>query len=348
MFKSNPNEITFLGDVFLPDVVKANLPYSNIVINLEAPITKSEKGVKGKITLRTPSNFLLDVFGKELVAACLANNHIGDYGYDGLSDSVKELKAIGIGCFGAGHNLEEAMAPFYIEIASKKIALLGFVCESTNPVIATNERSGIALIRAESVKTAIKLARKAGADLIVVSYHWGAEHVPVPSAKDVNIARRTIDDGADLIIGHHSHCVQTHEVYKKKYIFYGIGNGIFPDFEVSSSTAATEAASKAKPFRMKQEYWNRKSLAVRFDVVSGAVIVDKLRFTDDKLTVRNVDARLIRMPHGTGRSYSAFFHVAFCFGKFRRILMKFIRAPRVPRLLHLRNILKLVGTREYR
>lgn len=346
MIDSETEEVVFLGDVFLPNAVSAELPYEHVVINLESPITTSEEGVPGKVNLKSSQNHLPNVFGNSLLAVCLANNHISDYDAAGLADTLRHLNSMGVKSYGVGETQESAAAHLLITVAGKKVALLGCVSATTSPLVANDQRPGVALIDRSRVKSEIARARAAGADHVVVTYHWGAEHVPLPTVTDIETARHTIEDGADVVIGHHAHCIQSSETYNRKRIFFGIGNCIFPNLDTPSYFRQKDK-TPTRRFRMRQERWNKTSLAIRLNVVSGEIRTDKLFFSGDKLRVLKADIRPFRFSHGVGTIYTAIFHAVFFLAKLRRILMNFLRNPKIPRLKHLRGILKLAGTRKY-
>jgi hypothetical protein len=98
---------------------------------------------------------------------------------------------------------------------------------------------------------------------------------------------------------------------------------------------------------MKQEYWNKTSLAIRLNVLTLKVRIDKLRFSDNALTVQRTDYKPLKLTHGSGRIYATVFHFVFFTAKMRRIVMNFVRDPKVPRLKHLYGILRLAKSRKY-
>lgn len=92
--------------------------------------------------------------------------------------------------------------------------------------LAARDRAGVAWSGSALVSQAIKSARKK-ADFLIVTFHWGDEKSALPNEKQKRLARAAIDSGADVVFGHHPHCTQTMEQYKKGIIFYSLGEFVF-------------------------------------------------------------------------------------------------------------------------
>lgn len=253
--------ITFFGDVFLPEPYKAQLPWlGQYVFNLESPITQSTVGHPGKINLKVKGNYSTETFGHPPIAVTLANNHILDYEQKGLDETLLSLKNDGIQYFGAGDVTDNCNNPAWITSEGCRIALLGYVYASTSPVFAQAGKPGVAPINAARIAQDIIAAKEQGAERVIVSVHWGAEQIDLPKPDDVLLAHAIIDAGADLLIGHHAHCVQPWELYKGKYIFYGLGNCIFPDIDVPGFY---QGETPTKRHSIHNKFWNKRSLAVK-------------------------------------------------------------------------------------
>ena len=134
----------------------------------------------------------------------LANNHTYDYSQEGYDDTVKALDDAGIGYFGNGTYLIK-------EINGINVGFIGIVS-------AYNWKN---------VKPATDYLKKNGADVIIVSFHWGNMSETTANKDQIKAARYAIDCGADLVIGHHPHVLQGIEKYKGKYIVYSLGNFMF-------------------------------------------------------------------------------------------------------------------------
>lgn len=162
--------------------------------------------------------------------ASLANNHILDYEEEALLEMLDRLDAAGIAHTGAGRNLEEASRPTLLEANDLRIAVLAFT-DNEPGWAATEERPGTNYLPATTdpehfrrVVQGIGKARKLGADLVLVSNHWGPNMRERPTRQFQQFARATIDAGADLYLGHSAHIIQGIEVYQGKPIFYDAGD----------------------------------------------------------------------------------------------------------------------------
>lgn len=152
--------------------------------------------------------------------ANVANNHAGNYGLAGLDTTEKLLQSKVILVSGN-------MGPVILERKGMKFAFLGY-----NNI--GFEEEGISWANEERIKKEISNA-KPGADIVVVSFHWGVEYVTQPIQIQKDLARVALDAGADLIIGNHPHWIQPLEIHQGKLITYAHGNFIF-DQEWSEKT----------------------------------------------------------------------------------------------------------------
>ncbi len=157
---------------------------------------------------------------------CLANNHALDFGPDELRLTGASLDRQGISRFGAGKDITEARKPCVIAVKGLKVGFLGYGTAHSPKVYARKSAPGIAPIEAGSVEHDIRALRES-VDILVVSYHWGMEYEQQPTRSQRELAHRTIDWGADLVIGHHPHVMQGIELYKGKPIAYSLGNFVF-------------------------------------------------------------------------------------------------------------------------
>lgn len=149
----------------------------------------------------------------------LANNHMMDFGEEGLIETKKRLQERDIPFVGAG-NLQEAQRPIIIEESGKKIGILS--CAELQFGMAGENRVGIAPLGIWLFDAIRKLKEKV--DVVIVSCHIAVEMIPVPSPQLRDFYRSLIDAGATIIHGHHAHVPQGWESYKDGYIFYGLGN----------------------------------------------------------------------------------------------------------------------------
>ena len=159
-------------------------------------------------------------------AVTLANNHIYDYGKEALLDTLAVLEEAEISYFGAGRTLEEAMAPLYIDVDGKTVALVGASRAEKHKMTpqATETEPGILrCYDTELFREAIAEA-KANADFCIAFVHWGTEYSYDLEQVQLDTGKEYLDAGADAVIGSHSHCLQGLEYYDNKPIIYSLGN----------------------------------------------------------------------------------------------------------------------------
>lgn len=161
----------------------------------------------------------------------LANNHSMDYGAAGLADTLSALDGAGLEYCGAGPDLGKARAPRFLDLNGSRVAFIAYSEIAPLGSKATATSPGIAWIayppsRSEVVGS-IKNARKAGADIVIVSLHWGKESSTEVEPYQRPFARHLIDSGADAVIGHHPHVLRAVETYRGKTIAYSLGNYLF-------------------------------------------------------------------------------------------------------------------------
>lgn len=195
------------------------------MVNLENPLTRHTLSKsKKQLNLRADpeSVKVLAAGGVDLVN--LANSHAMDYEEPGLVETINTLNNAGIGHLGAGRNIKEARRPDIIEVKGQRIAYLGYYDSDLHA--ADSSKAGINPRRNNRVAEDIR-ALRGQVDWIVVNYHWGVELADYPGDWQIDLARFTIDSGADLVVGHHPHVLQGAEIYKGRPIVYSLGNFIF-------------------------------------------------------------------------------------------------------------------------
>lgn len=238
--------LTLVGDIQLSRQVATKINQSGVNFPFEKTISLTNDfgitvgNLESPFTLnRTNTNSNSMIFGAETKTVeglknagfdllNLANNHFSNQGQDGMDLTFKTLNDNNIDYFGAGINFDSAHKPVIKKIGNIKIAFLGYTDKDVLPgnSIANTDTPGVAVIDIEQAKIDIATA-KTQADMVVVSMHSGTEYTPNPNQNQIEFAHAAIDNGADLVLGHHPHVVQAIEDYKGKKIFYSLGNFIF-------------------------------------------------------------------------------------------------------------------------
>jgi gamma-polyglutamate biosynthesis protein CapA len=223
------------GEAYIFRYVKPYLEDADYVSgNFEHPVLLEEEDnyVKAEkyIHLRTNKEVAQATKEAGFSVMNIANNHLMDYGAKGLEDTVKAFKEIGLDYVGAGEDLQQAKNTVYKEVNGVRIATLGFTDAYVKGFVATKEDPGVLSMNPELLFEQIGLAKSntnGNADLVVVHAHWGQEYDDEPSPRQQALGRAMIEAGADIIIGHHPHVLQSFEVYKDGIIFYSLGNFVF-------------------------------------------------------------------------------------------------------------------------
>jgi poly-gamma-glutamate synthesis protein (capsule biosynthesis protein) len=205
------------------------------LVNLETSVTTSRDHRKGKtIHYRMhPANIrCLKTAGID--CCVLANNHVLDWGYAGLLETLRTLEQAGIKAAGAGRNAEEAAAPAVFDVGDGGRVLVFGYGSPTSGVprqwAATPNQAGVNVLSelsdeaAREVAATVKRRARQG-DVIIVSVHWGGNWGYDISGDQVNFAHRLIDDaGVHIVHGHSSHHVKGLEIYKGRLVLYGCGD----------------------------------------------------------------------------------------------------------------------------
>lgn len=223
---------TVFGDV-LPLMKKSDL----LLGNLEGAVTvRGEKFVKA-YNFRFPPTILDALVSSGFGYLALTNNHVYDFGDQGLLDTLDAFKAAGLPTSGAGRDLAEACRPWEKTVRGTRVRVLSlgaYPAEGTKfdgrlQAAAGENRPGI-LWAGETALAAMRKGFSADTfDLVLV--HGGEEWHSEPAAEQKALYRSFVDAGADIVIGSHPHVLQGAEVYRGKLIAYSLGNFLFPGMD---------------------------------------------------------------------------------------------------------------------
>lgn len=194
--------------------------------NLETPILKGDTVPSNSMLFRTDPQAVegLQFAGFDVLS--LANNHMMNFGHDGLQSTLNNLDSAGISHAGAGLSLDGIYRPVIKNVKSVKFGFLAYSYSNEQSRDGSENIYGVAKLDAGLMKSQVADLRK-NADVVIASMHAGTEYSIDSGSAQVNFARGAIDAGADLVIGHHPHVVGTFEKYKDGYIIYSLGNFIF-------------------------------------------------------------------------------------------------------------------------
>lgn len=227
-------------DALFSPSVDSLLHHTDLVVgNLECPVTDIKAPVFKRFIFRGEPSWLEALHRHGFTHLNLANNHAIDQGRDGLTDTRHNILKAGMTPVGAGSSMTEAARPVLLTDKPRKVWLIGSLQMALENWAYLPDRP---CVSQEPLDSVISHIRRLKADdptaVIIVSLHWGAEHTLQPVPRQRMDARRLISAGADALICHHTHTLQTVETYQGKPIYYSIGNFIFDEPRPINARAA--------------------------------------------------------------------------------------------------------------
>jgi len=191
--------------------------------NLEGPITMNQSvsqnslpGGPGNYTFTFSPEIIQVLKNNNLTLINLGNNHILNFGVQGLRSTRQYLNDVDLIFFGDVGESQEQQRYYFLEHFEQKIALISY-----NQFVEGGKSKTLA---------DISEAKNEGASLILLFSHWGNEYVPGANQVIVDLAHEFIDAGVDLIVGGHPHVIQNKEIYQGKTIYYSLGNFVFDQY----------------------------------------------------------------------------------------------------------------------
>ena len=252
------------------------------IANLETTLTTAEKKREGRYyNFKAPMEYAKILTDGNIEAVNTANNHMYDYLDQGYADTLKALDAESIVHFG----FDETAV---MDVKGVKVGMLGvYEIDREFSEIEAEVKEHIAKVKSE------------GAQVVVCIVHWGEELDTMPDQDQTGIARMAIDNGADLVCGHHAHVIQGIELYKGKYICYGLANfcfggNVYPTdmqsiifqqtFTVTGDKVAADNNVNIIPISCSSEYTFNNYQPTPADADSAVGIMTKLRERTEALT----------------------------------------------------------------
>jgi poly-gamma-glutamate synthesis protein (capsule biosynthesis protein) len=252
------------------------------VVNLEGPAVDAFRWHPHGLTFTFDPALLAGLRNAGIDVATVANNHIGNAGAEGVTETTRHLDAFGIAHVGAGRDAATAHRPAWFDIAGQRIALLGY--DAIRPAYhATGARAGSAGLVAADYRVDIGAARKAGADVVVVLPHWGVEYTAATTAGQRADARGLAGAGATLVLGSHSHWAGAMETVDGTPVVYSLGNLVF---DLTRSEATVEGLIVEITFAGARPVQIRLHPTVAVDLIQpnlldpngdGAAVLERMR-----------------------------------------------------------------------
>ncbi|MFA6897089.1 MAG: CapA family protein [Patescibacteria group bacterium] len=193
--------------------------------NLETTILPGKTSADNSFFFRTDPKALEGLKFAGFDVLSLANNHMMNFGLEGLQSTLRNLDGAGIGHIGAGISEKEIYAPVIKEVGGVKFGFLAYTYAEER-FSENGDAYGTVYADVDKMKKQVAELAKS-VDVAVVSMHMGEEYQTQPNAAQKNFARAAVDAGADLVVGHHPHVVETFEKYNGGYIIYSLGNFVF-------------------------------------------------------------------------------------------------------------------------
>jgi poly-gamma-glutamate synthesis protein (capsule biosynthesis protein) len=190
--------------------------------NLECTLSKRGTPHRRRFLFRADPALAATLRASGFDVASLANNHTMDFGRDAFVDTIDAVRKSGMTAVGGGKDRADALR---VQVVRENGLRIGFVAYTDIPsggVVRLGDRPTVAGANLDEVAGQIRKA-KSRCDVLVVSFHWGVEYMTRPTERQKRLAHLCIDSGADLILGHHPHVLQTTEVYKGKPVVYSMG-----------------------------------------------------------------------------------------------------------------------------
>jgi poly-gamma-glutamate capsule biosynthesis protein CapA/YwtB (metallophosphatase superfamily) len=236
-----PLSVLAVGDIMLGERTRtaireegADYPFAGVVPLLRRSeiVFGNQEGPFAGEAAKTDRNFSYRVNPKLATAltranvnvVTLANNHLTDCGRAGVLETLAALASAGVAAVGAADNERSAHRPVIRQAGRWRVGLLGYYWNRRTA--ATSDLPGSAMDTPEDLRADIGALRR-HVDRVVVAFHWGIPYEREPLPKDREKARRAVDCGADVVVGHHPHVIQPMEVYRGCPIFYSVGNFTF-------------------------------------------------------------------------------------------------------------------------
>ncbi len=199
-----------------------NLVYSNLEMALDhgcQPLNKKE-------VFRMPVELLGGLSGSGINVFNLANDHSLDCGREALLQMMSWLNASGYYTVGAGQNQDQARVPLYVTHGGITLGILSFINFPVEGLQYCEACTGPGFYDREAMIRYMKEMERR-ADYRIVTFHWGSEYSLLPDNYQVNLAHEAVDFGADLVIGHGPHVMQSIEKVRGKWIIYSLGNFVY-------------------------------------------------------------------------------------------------------------------------
>ena len=224
--------------LFSPGVDSVLCSAQVVVGNLECPATKIEAPVFKRFIFRGEPEWLQTLHRHGFTHLNLANNHSIDQGREGLMDTHRNIQRAGMVPIGAGATMNEAVQPVLLAESPRRVYLVPSLRLALENYAYLPDQPCVSQEPMDSLLERVRMLKRTDSTaIVIVSLHWGGEHTLQPVPRQRVEAHQLIMAGADVIVCHHTHTLQTIEEFRGKKIYYSIGNFIFDQAKPLNSRA---------------------------------------------------------------------------------------------------------------
>lgn len=266
------------------DVLDVFAQGDRVIVNLECALTESEHKIPKKgPNLKGPKNSADTLKAAGVTDCTLSNNHIYDFGREGLKDTIEQLDRVGLKYTGIGKNYEDSRKDHTIVIDGISVTIVN-VCEHEY-TYATDIREGARPFDEFETMDDIRKA-KASADYVIVIYHGGKEYCRYPSPRLYKACHEMVKCGADVVLCQHSHIIGAYEKFEGAHIVYGQGNFHFVKY-------------------MDKDFW-MEGLIASLDITKEGIDIEftPVKAMDDGIRLANAEEKAVVMDGFWERSES--------------------------------------------
>ncbi|MEZ4240727.1 MAG: CapA family protein [Myxococcota bacterium] len=198
-------------------------------LNLETPVAPAPRRGTWDMVFNAPPAVVTSLAAIGFDVVSFSNNHVYDQGRAAFVETMDRLDDASLAYVGAGRTCAEAYGPRWFELDGIRIAMFAGTEVLNDSLNRGDDEACVSVLEPDRVLAGVAQARADGADLVLVSIHWGVEYDTAPQERQIRIAHRLVDGGVDGIIGHHPHVLQPIEVYdapdgRRGVIVYSLGN----------------------------------------------------------------------------------------------------------------------------
>lgn len=217
-----------VDSLFSPEIDSVFGANDFVIGNLECPATSIVSPINKRFIFRGEPDWLQALHEHGFTHLNMANNHSMDQGRQGLADTERQIRNHGMIPLGYGTNIAESIEPQLLAETPRRVYLITSLRVPSENWTYLDSVPCVSESDFSTIEAQIDSLKHLDSNcFVIVMLHWGVEHVEEPSYYQVRDAHRLVQAGADCIVGHHPHCLQTVETYNGVPIYYSIGNFIF-------------------------------------------------------------------------------------------------------------------------